>query len=69
MCAKVKDGWKPLCDFLGLPVPSVPFPRVNDTPAMRRLLNSLLVASYSFAAVLIAMGMAILRYFVNTLMS
>jgi hypothetical protein len=24
------DGWEPLCAFLGLPVPSSPFPRVND---------------------------------------
>uniref|UniRef100_A0A7S4SMH0 Sulfotransferase domain-containing protein n=1 Tax=Alexandrium monilatum TaxID=311494 RepID=A0A7S4SMH0_9DINO len=26
----VKDGWEPLCSFLGLPVPSVPFPRNNE---------------------------------------
>ena len=25
-----KEGWEPLCDFLGVPVPSHPFPRVND---------------------------------------
>ena len=24
------DGWEPLCEFLGLPVPDAPFPRVND---------------------------------------
>jgi hypothetical protein len=23
------DGWAPLCDALGLPVPSEPFPRAN----------------------------------------
>lgn len=23
-------GWQPLCDFLGVPVPDVPFPRVNS---------------------------------------
>ncbi|MCB8978556.1 MAG: sulfotransferase family protein [Ardenticatenaceae bacterium] len=27
---QVKDGWEPLCNFLELPVPGVPFPRVND---------------------------------------
>ncbi len=27
---QVKDGWKPLCGFLGTPVPSEPFPRTND---------------------------------------
>ena len=25
----VKNGWKPLCDFLGCDVPSTPFPREN----------------------------------------
>lgn len=27
---EVKDGWEPLCTFLGVPVPEVPFPRQND---------------------------------------
>jgi hypothetical protein len=26
----VGDGWAPLCDFLGVPVPDEPFPRLND---------------------------------------
>jgi hypothetical protein len=25
-----KEGWKPLCAFLGVPVPAAPFPRVNS---------------------------------------
>lgn len=25
-----KDGWEPLCAFLGVPVPAEPFPRVNS---------------------------------------
>jgi hypothetical protein len=25
-----KQGWEPLCDFLGVPVPAGPFPRVNS---------------------------------------
>jgi hypothetical protein len=25
-----KQGWEPLCEFLGVPVPSEPFPRVNS---------------------------------------
>ncbi|OAL61915.1 hypothetical protein A7C99_6486 [Trichophyton rubrum] len=28
---EAKDGWEPLCKFLGVPVPDVPYPRVNDT--------------------------------------
>lgn len=27
---KVQEGWKPLCDFLGVDVPDEDFPRVND---------------------------------------
>lgn len=27
----VSEGWKPLCDALGLPVPDEPFPRSNST--------------------------------------
>jgi hypothetical protein len=26
---EVGEGWEPLCDFLGLPVPETPFPHVN----------------------------------------
>lgn len=26
---EVKDGWEPLCSFLGAPVPDEPFPRTN----------------------------------------
>jgi Sulfotransferase domain len=27
---EVKDGWEPLCEFLGAQVPDEPFPRTND---------------------------------------
>lgn len=27
---QVKEGWGPLCAFLGVPVPDEPFPRTND---------------------------------------
>ncbi|KAI8635260.1 hypothetical protein F5Y19DRAFT_5533 [Xylariaceae sp. FL1651] len=27
---KLGDGWEPLCEFLGKPVPDMPFPRLND---------------------------------------
>jgi hypothetical protein len=33
----VKEGWEPLCRFLGVPVPeNVPFPRLNDTASFQR---------------------------------
>lgn len=28
---QVEQGWEPLCNFLGCPIPDVPFPRINDT--------------------------------------
>ena len=34
LCFQVKEGWKPLCEFLNVPEPSDPFPRVNDTSTM-----------------------------------
>jgi hypothetical protein len=30
---EVRDGWGPLCEFLGVPAPDSPFPRTNDTAA------------------------------------
>jgi hypothetical protein len=33
----VREGWEPLCDFLGAAVPAGPFPHLNDTAAFRRL--------------------------------
>jgi len=32
----VQEGWEPLCKFLNVPIPSVPFPRVNDTEAFKQ---------------------------------
>ncbi|KXZ46457.1 hypothetical protein GPECTOR_43g893 [Gonium pectorale] len=33
----VADGWGPLCDFLGKPVPEEPFPRANDRAQFTKL--------------------------------
>jgi hypothetical protein len=32
----VAEGWSPLCDFLGVPVPDEPFPHVNDAAEFLR---------------------------------
>lgn len=34
----VAEGWEPLCRFLGVPVPAVSFPRVNERREMKRRL-------------------------------
>lgn len=33
----VKEGWAPICSFLGVSAPDVPFPRVNDSAQMQRV--------------------------------
>lgn len=33
----VAEGWAPLCDFLGYPVPDTPFPNVNSTDEFRQM--------------------------------
>jgi hypothetical protein len=32
---EVKEGWGPLCEFLGVPEPEEPLPRLNDAAQMR----------------------------------
>jgi len=27
---EARQGWAPLCTFLGVPIPNIPFPRVNE---------------------------------------
>ncbi len=34
---EVRDGWAPLCAFLGVPVPNKPFPHVNDRAFTKRM--------------------------------
>ncbi|MEO8309049.1 MAG: sulfotransferase family protein [Pseudomonadota bacterium] len=34
-----KEGWEPLCAFLDVPVPSVPFPRVNSRDELNHASN------------------------------
>lgn len=36
---QVSEGWEPLCEFLGRPVPDEPFPNVNDRAAFRALFD------------------------------
>jgi hypothetical protein len=36
----VKEGWEPLCEFLGVEVPEgKPFPHLNDTEAFRKMVR------------------------------
>ncbi|MFP5320932.1 MAG: sulfotransferase family protein [Acidimicrobiia bacterium] len=42
----VADGWGPLCEFLGVPVPDEQFPHVNDRSSMRRKLGAVRAATH-----------------------
>lgn len=53
----VKEGWGPLCAFLGVPVPNEPFPRVNDTAEFKkRVLGSTIV---SWGLLLVPLGILV----------
>lgn len=41
----VAEGWEPLCEFLEVPVPHRPFPRVNDKDVFQRRLGAIRLAS------------------------
>ncbi len=51
----VREGWEPLCDFLGVEAPDEPFPHLNDTREMRRRLLGLAAVSAA-APVLVGAG-------------
>ena len=37
---RAKDGWEPLCAFLGVPVPSTPYPNVNEGAGFKEYLHT-----------------------------
>ncbi|GLZ41830.1 sulfotransferase family protein [Actinokineospora sp. NBRC 105648] len=41
---QVGQGWAPLCEFLGAPVPDEPFPHLNDTASFQSMVERLLTA-------------------------
>ncbi len=62
----VTDGWAPLCQFLGQPVPSVPFPHTNDSGAMRNMRLILLVVIYGWVPALVLITICVARCMINT---
>ena len=42
----VKEGWQPLCQFLDLPEPKIPFPRTNDTEVMQKMFKKRVRQAY-----------------------
>ncbi|CAN0329617.1 unnamed protein product [Ascophyllum nodosum] len=59
----MKDGWQPLCTFLGVPVPKVPFPKSNSREEITQKLTRLgkigwIAMLSAIAATGISVGMA-----------
>ena len=44
----VKEGWEPLCEFLDVDVPDIPFPKVNNTAEMLRNFAIIKMLPYVF---------------------
>ena len=61
----VKEGWGPLCDFLGVEAPDEPFPHLNDTREMRRRLLGLVAASAAAPVLAVVAVLAALALFVR----
>jgi hypothetical protein len=55
----VNEGWEPLCCFLGVAVPSTPFPNVNERAQTKRMLIGMLVIFYAVFAVAVLAAAAL----------
>jgi hypothetical protein len=56
----LKQGWEPLCSFLGVPVPETPLPHLNDTAEFRRRVIGMKAMSWAVLLAPILAGMALL---------
>lgn len=45
------DGWEPLCRFLGVSVPAMPFPNVNDRAEFQQRIAKVKAAAYGVIAI------------------
>ena len=44
----VKQGWAPLCEFLGKEVPDEPFPFVNETEDLNKARRVMVIVSHAW---------------------
>ena len=54
------DGWEPLCAFLEVAVPNIPYPRLNESAKIKRFIRVLKVLSYLPFCILLAVGISII---------
>ena len=56
----VNKGWGPLCEFLNVAVPEIPFPKVNDTAEMLRKFSIIKSLPYVFILFMVTILVIIL---------
>jgi hypothetical protein len=59
---EAKDGWEPLCKFLGVPVPNEPFPRVNDTAEFKKRVVMATVLSWVILLVCVSAVLSLISF-------
>lgn len=52
----VREGWEPLCRFLGVSVPDLPFPRLNDTEEFKRRIRIMQTWSWLLLTAAVVLG-------------
>ena len=61
---EVKEGWGPLCEFLGVEEPDTPFPRLNDAAEVQRLIVVVRILSVAIPTILaLLLGIAAKKLF------
>ena len=61
----VREGWEPLCDFLGVEAPDKPFPHLNEAREMRRRLLGLVALSATAPALIVVAVIAVAVFLVR----
>jgi hypothetical protein len=59
---EVKEGWKPLCDFLGVPVPERAFPHINERRSFQQLIRLLKVLNWLVPALIVMAVVTIILF-------
>lgn len=54
------QGWKPLCDFLGVAVPNTPFPNVNDRAEFQKIKRNVSRGAYVILGAGAAIAVAVI---------
>jgi hypothetical protein len=60
---EVKEGWGPLCEFLGVEVPEEPFPHLNDSAVFQRRIRRIRALTVATLALCLSLaGLVVVRF-------